>query len=94
MKEGGGFDVTMVEYDGAEVCELIGIFMLQLIGRKYNSKNTELYRDDGLTVFKNVSGPASEKTKQKKNLTYQQQGENNKNAILSKNRKRNIMWFN
>ena len=28
MKEGGGFDVTMVEYDGAEVCELIGIFML------------------------------------------------------------------
>ena len=66
MKEGGGFDVTMVEYDGAEVCELIGIFMLQLIGRKYNSKNTELYRDDGLTVFKNVSGPASEKTKQKK----------------------------
>ena len=61
MKEGGGFDVTMVEYDGAEVCELIGIFMLQLIGRKYNSKNTELYRDDGLTVFKNVSGQLQKK---------------------------------
>ena len=68
MKEGGGFDVTMVEYDGAEVCELIGIFMLQLIGRKYNSKNTGLYRDDGLTVFKNVSGPALEKTKQNKKI--------------------------
>ena len=94
MKEGGGFDVTMVEYDGAEVCELIGIFMLQLIGRKYNSKNTELYRDDGLTVFKNVSGPASEKTKQKKKSNLSAARENNKNAILSKNRKRNIMWFN
>ena len=60
-KEGGSFDVTMGAYDGAEVCELIGIYMLYLIGKKYDSKNIGLYRDDGLAVFKNVSGPASEK---------------------------------
>ena len=37
--------------------------MLYLIGKKYDSKNIGLYRDDGLAVFKNVSGPASEKKK-------------------------------
>ena len=62
-KEGGSFDITMGAYDGAEVCELIGILMLYLIGKKYDSKNIGLYRDDGLAVFKNVSGPASEKIK-------------------------------
>ena len=53
----------MGPYDKAEVCELIGIYMLYLIGKKYDSKNIGLYRDDGLAVFKNVSGPASEKKK-------------------------------
>ena len=62
-KEGGSFDVTMGAYDGAEVCELIGIYMLHLIGKKYDSKNIGLYRDDGLAVFKNVSEPSSEKEK-------------------------------
>ena len=62
-KEGGSFDVTMGAHDGAEVCELIGIYMLYLIGKKYDSKNIGLYRDDGLAVLKNVSGPALEKKK-------------------------------
>ena len=62
-KEGGSFDVTMGAYDGEEVCELIGIYMLHLIWKKYESKNIELYRADGLAVLKSGSGPASEKIK-------------------------------
>ena len=50
-KQSNSFDVTMGSYDGAEVCELIGIFMLSLIGNKYNPNNIGLYRDDGLAVF-------------------------------------------
>ena len=53
----------MGSYDGAEVCELIGIFILSLIGNKYNPNNIGLYRDDGLAVFRNTSGPQSEKIK-------------------------------
>ena len=53
----------MGSYDGAEVCELSGIFMLSLTGNKYNPNNIGLYRDDGLAVFKNTSGPQSEKIK-------------------------------
>ena len=60
-KQSNDFDVTMGSYDGAEVCELIDIFMLSLIGNIYNRNNIGLYRDDGLTVFKNTSNPISEK---------------------------------
>ena len=50
------FDITIGSYDGAEVCELSGIFMLRLTGNKYNPNNIGLYRDDGLAIFKNTSG--------------------------------------
>ena len=73
-KEGGSFGVTMGAYDGAEVCELIAIYMLYLIGKKYDSKNIGLYRDDGLAIFKNVSGPASEKIKKQLQSLFKQKG--------------------
>ena len=60
-KNSGLFDVTMGAYDGAELCELVGTFLLYKISLKYNKNNIGLYRDDGLAVFKNVSGPKSEK---------------------------------
>ena len=46
------FDVTMGAFDGAEVCELVGCFLLSLIPEKYKKENIGLYRDDGLSVFK------------------------------------------
>ena len=61
MKKGSHmFDVSMGQYDGAEVCELIGIFLLNLLGRKYDTKSIGLYRDDVLSIFKNCSGPQME----------------------------------
>ena len=62
-REGNLFDVTMGAYDGAEVCELVGIFMLNKISEKYDKNDIGLYRDDGLAVFKNISGPESERIK-------------------------------
>ena len=60
-KEGGSFDVTMGVYDGVEVRELIGIYMLYLIGKKYDSKNIGLYRDDRLAVLKILSDQLQKK---------------------------------
>ena len=51
----------MGSYDGAEVCELVGTYMLSLIWEKY--KDFGLYRDGGLRVRKNKSGPKTEKIK-------------------------------
>ena len=62
-REGNLFDVIMGAYDGAEVCELVGIFMLNKISEKYNKNDVGLYRDDSLAVFKNISGPKSERIK-------------------------------
>ena len=64
-KDGGLFDVTMGAFDGAEVCEAVGNFLLyQLYNKKnYNKKHICLYRDDGLAIFKNVSGSKAEKIK-------------------------------
>ena len=62
-KQSNNFDVAMGSYDRAEVCELISIFMLSLIGNIYNRNNIGLYRDDGLAVFKSRSSPQSEKIK-------------------------------
>ena len=62
-KESGLFDVKMAAYDGAEVCELASSFLLYALSLKYNKTNIGLYRDDGLAVFRNVSGPHCEKIK-------------------------------
>ena len=48
----------MGSYDFAEICELVGTFLLLLLRKKYNSNNIGLYRDDRLSVFKNISGLA------------------------------------
>ena len=57
------FDVTMGAYDGTEECELAGTFLLYKLSLKYNKNDIVLYRDDGLAIFKNISGPKSEKIK-------------------------------
>ena len=60
-KQSGLLDVTMGAYDGAEVCELVGTYMLLLISEEDNKKDFRLYRDDGLGVVKNKKGPETEK---------------------------------
>jgi hypothetical protein len=40
------FDVTMGSFDGAQVCELIGLFVLNKLAAKYGKDNIGLYRDD------------------------------------------------
>ena len=55
----------MGAYDGAEVCELIGIFMVSLLSKHINKNHIGLYRDDGLAILKNTSGPEAEKLKKK-----------------------------
>ena len=57
LEKGNFFDVTMGPYDGTEIFELVGIFMLNKISEKHNINDLGLYRDHGLAVFKNISAP-------------------------------------
>ena len=64
-KDNPEFDVTMGSYDGAELCELVGLYLLDLLTKEFGKQNIGLYRDDGLSCFENISGPDSEKIKKK-----------------------------
>ena len=51
------FDMMMVSFDGAELCELVGLQILQILGGKYGKRRIGLYHDDGLACFGYTSGP-------------------------------------
>ena len=55
------FDVSMGAYDGAEVCELVGLYMLKEIKENINLNSLGLYRDDGLAYMENVKGHNADK---------------------------------
>ena len=50
------FDVTMGSYDGADICELIGIYILSLLSTIIDQNDAGLYRDDGLILLRNLNG--------------------------------------
>ena len=66
------FDVTMGSYDGAETCELIGLYMISLITPKFKDQ-VGLYRDDGLTVCK-ATPREIEKTQQEVSNVFKSHG--------------------
>ena len=59
------FDVPMGCFDGAEICELVGSFILSTLSSVIDKNDIGLYRDDGLGVLRNLSGPEKERTKKK-----------------------------
>ena len=57
------FDVTQGSYDGAEVCENIGLFLLHSLSNRFGKDNYGLYRDDGLAALSSCSGPQADKAR-------------------------------
>ena len=51
----------MGAFDGAAVCEPVGNFLPYQLSKNYNEKDIDLYSDDGLAIFKNVSRSKAEK---------------------------------
>ena len=47
----------MGSLDGAEVCELVGLYLLNKIKPLLDSNNAGLYRDDGLAIVHKANGP-------------------------------------
>ena len=56
------------------MCELVGTYMLNLLSKKYNKNDFGLYRDDGLAVLKNKSGPQSEQIKKNIQKIFKEHG--------------------
>ena len=59
------FDVTMGSYDGAEACELIGIYIQSLLTNILPKDNMGLYRDDGLFILRKINKQQTDKIRKK-----------------------------
>ena len=68
--QSSNFDVAMGSYDGAEVCELVKLFLLNDLSDLIGKNNVGLYRDDGLAVVDNASGHQMDKIRKQLHEIY------------------------
>ena len=50
------FDDTMGSYDGAEIYELVGLYLLNKLSTVIGKSSVGLYRDDGIAAINNANG--------------------------------------
>ena len=50
-KDSPDFDVTMGSFAGAEVCELVRLYLLDILRKGFGDNKIGLYRDGGLSLF-------------------------------------------
>ena len=64
----------MGSFDGAELCELVGLFLLSRLASIIGKSNVSLYRDNGLAILENTPGPDTKRIKKKIIKFFQQNG--------------------
>ena len=70
------FDAPMGCSDAVEVCELVGIFILNKLKDVIQNNTFGLYRDVGLAVIKGLSGPEIQRLKKNVVKTFKDYGLN------------------
>ena len=68
------FDVTMGAYDGAETCEIVGLYMLDKVSTCIPRNNHGLYRDDGLIIVEEPNGPKLERIRKDLRSIFKEEG--------------------
>ena len=75
QKENGNlYDVTMGSYNGAEICELVGLYLLHELNKNIKDQHLRLYRHDGLAIINNKSGPIIERINKNISTIFQNNG--------------------
>ena len=72
-KDNPDFNVAMGSYDSAEVCELVGLYLLHLVNQANLDMIVGLYRDDALAITK-MTPKLCELAKQKICKIFQENG--------------------
>ena len=55
------FDVPMGSFHGAEICEIVGLLLLNKLNTIPTFEKNGLYRDDGLAVVSDLNGSMYER---------------------------------
>ena len=64
----------MGSYDGAEICELVVIYLLSLLANIIDENNSGLYRDDELISLRNVNGQKMNRVRKNVIKTFKEIG--------------------
>ena len=64
----------MGAYDGAEVCEIMGMFPLNSLANTFFKNSVGLYRNDELALFKNINGHRADKMRKGFHQLYKGNG--------------------
>ena len=75
-KDNSSFDVTMGSFDGAEICEIVGLYLLNKLSNLLGNENVGLYRDDGLAAINSCSGPVLDRTRKNIIALFKKEGLN------------------
>lgn len=73
-KSKDNFDVTMGSFDGAETCELVGLYLLKQVSSIIPQQSVGLYRDDGLAVIENANGPILDRIRKDLHDCFKREG--------------------
>ena len=73
-KSNENFDVTMGSWDGAETCELVGLYLLNKICSIIPKQSVGLYRDDGLALIDNANGPMMNRIRKDLHKCFKNEG--------------------
>ena len=68
------FDVTIGSCDGAEIRELIGIYILTLLAKIVKKSDCEFYKDDSLLILHNINRQQIERTHKNINKAFNKVG--------------------
>ena len=55
------FSFSNGSFRRAEVCEIVGLFLLNKLANKFDKYSVGIYRDDELALFKNINGHLADK---------------------------------
>ena len=66
--------MTMGSFDGAEACELVGLYLLSKISLLIDLDNFGLYRDNGLALIDNANGPKLDRLRKNITATFKNEG--------------------
>ena len=53
----------MASFDGAEICELVGLYIQSKLEKILPKSNVGLYRDNGMALLRNLNGQHAGKVK-------------------------------
>ena len=73
-KKKGLFDVTMGTFDGAETCDLVGLYLLSKLSQILPTSKIGLYRDDGLLLVDKPNNRQMDRIRKKIHEIFNKEG--------------------